>query len=503
MRSLIYMGIALLMSQFIASQTLNDVIQLTQSGLNGSARYTGMAGAFGALGGDLTAIGDNPAASSVFLETEIGGSTNFRSRKNEGTFLGTLETTEDRNLYLDQFGIVSVFNNTNLESPWLRISASISVNRIATFDQQVSVNGLNTSGISNYFLHFADGIAFGDIQLFDDETISEIYQYLGDEIGFGAQQAFLGYQSFIIDPVNFDADQRSYISNINSRQYRQDLDYVNTGFHRKTSFNFSALYQNILHLGVSLNAHRIQFSNNQEFFETNQDLESFVYDVAFNNYLSTIGTGISTQFGAILKLKNIRLGLTYDSPQWIEIEDQTEQQISTFRFQNNTEIQETIAPNVTNLFAPYQLNIPSKTSVSLAYVFNTHGLISVDYSTQNLSNSTLSQNMGSSFLGELNAEIRNKLKPTNTLKIGAEYRLKDLSLRAGYFYRTKNQNIITNDDQAITLGFGFDFGGSSINFSLVQFNQLQSFQLFSAGLTNAYEITKNLSQFTLSYNFKL
>ena len=95
------------------------------------------------------------------------------------------------------------------------------------------------------------------------------------------------------------------------------------------------------------------------------------------------------------------------------------------------------------------------------------------------------------------------LNPVNTLKIGGEYRLKNVSLRGGYFYQTKSQDTNENGNQALTFGIGFDFGGSSINFSLVQFNQHQSFQLFSTGLTNAYEITKNLSQFTLSYNFKL
>mgnify|MGYP001366011021 CR=1 FL=1 len=100
MRSLLYLGTALFMSQFLAAQTLNDVSYLTRSGLYGSARYTSMAGAFGALGGDLSAINDNPAASSVFLNSEVGGSVNFQTRQNQGLFSGTNQTTEDENLYL-------------------------------------------------------------------------------------------------------------------------------------------------------------------------------------------------------------------------------------------------------------------------------------------------------------------------------------------------------------------------------------------------------------------
>ena len=503
MRSLLYLGTALFMSQFLAAQTLNDVSYLTRSGLYGSARYTSMAGAFGALGGDLSAINDNPAASSVFLNSEVGGSVNFQTRQNQGLFSGTTQATEDENFYFDQFGAVFVFNNTNEESPWSRVSAAINVNRIANFDQNAFVSGTNTSGIQDYFLYYADGIAFEDIQLYDDETVSDIYRYLGDEVGYGAQQAFLGYQSYIIDPLSSDPGERSYVSNINSRQFRHDLDFVNQGFHRKTSFNFSGLYQNILHLGVNINRHRLEFSNEQRFFEGDHDLDSFVYDVNFDNSLISYGEGFSLQFGGILKLDNIRLGLGYDSPQWIDIRDETRQELSTYRFEEGFEIKETIAPEITNSYDPYRLRIPSKTSFSFAYIMNQSGLVSVEYSSQNLSNSRLSQNGGSSFLDAVSTEANNTFEPVNTLKIGGEYRLKTLSLRAGYFYRTKNQERLTNNDQALTLGLGFDFGASSLNLSFVQFEQNQQLNFFSEGLTDAYTLRKDLTQITLSFNFKL
>ena len=46
-----------------------------------------MGGAFGALGGDVSAISDNPAGSSVFLNTEIGGTINYNNFKFETVFL--------------------------------------------------------------------------------------------------------------------------------------------------------------------------------------------------------------------------------------------------------------------------------------------------------------------------------------------------------------------------------------------------------------------------------
>ena len=46
------------------------------------------------------------------------------------------------------------------------------------------------------------------------------------------------------------------------------------------------------------------------------------------------------------------------------------------------------------------------------------GLISIDYSSQNLSNSYLSQNDTSEFLNSVNTEVSKTLNPINILKIG-------------------------------------------------------------------------------------
>ena len=503
MRSLFYIGLTLLLPIFTLAQTLNDVTYLTQTNLSGTARYTSMAGAFGALGGDFSALNDNPAASSVFLNTEIGGTINFQARNHTTDYLGSLAEKEDTGFYMDQFGAVFVFNNTKAESPWSKISAAINVNRMETFDQEASLFGTNTYGISDYFLFYADGIAFEDIQLYDEETIASVYQYLGDEIGFGAQQAFLGYQSFIIDPFTDDPGETRYFSNVDSNQYQHDLKIKNVGFHRKTSFNFSALYREILHLGVNVNSHYIEFDQTHDFFEGGQDLDSFIYDVNFKNTLLSYGRGQSLQFGGILKLNNLRLGLAYDSPQWIELQDETKQSLSAYRFQDGIEIQEILDPNVINSFASYELKIPSKTSISAAYVFNSSGLLSFEYSTQDLSDSQSNPASGSNFLEALNREIKDTFGMVNTLKVGGELRIKELSLRAGYFNRSKMQNSSSLNDHAVTLGVGFDFGPSSLNFSLVNYTQIQEFQLFSEGLTDSFELSKKLTQVTMSFNFKL
>ena len=56
----------------LTSQSIQEILSYTIDNPNGTARYESMGGAFGALGGDLSAININPASSSVFNDNEYG-----------------------------------------------------------------------------------------------------------------------------------------------------------------------------------------------------------------------------------------------------------------------------------------------------------------------------------------------------------------------------------------------------------------------------------------------
>ena len=494
---------SLLMMEMSVAQNVNDVNRFLTTELNGSARYTSMAGAFGALGGDLTALSFNPASSSVFLNSEFGASVNYKNKLTKGTYFGTSTNRENNALNLDHFGAVFVFNNKNTESPWSRVSVGINLHKIATYDQKAFVNGTNTNGIDQYFEYYADGLDFENLPIYDGETVSEVYKILGDENGFGAQQAFLGYQSYIVNPFNFENGNTEYYSNVDYNQVNHQLSLNNDGWHRKTSFNISGLYRNIFHVGVNINSHNLKFSSIQNLLETGQSLKSDTYDIDFKNTLLTLGDGTSVQIGGILRLKNIRFGVTYDSPQWLTMIDETTQSIDTFHFEENSVVNEIIDPNITNVYEPYDLKIPSKTTLSFAYIFGSKGIISADYSSQNAGNTVLSDQYGSNYLNTVSSRVNSEFGAINTLKIGGEFRLKDISLRSGILTRSGVYKNSTTNDIALTLGVGIDFGASNLSLSFINFEQNKRFELFSEGLTDVYNLTQKLTQVSVSYNIKL
>ena len=237
--------------------------------------------------------------------------------------------------------------------------------------------------------------------------------------------------------------------------------------------------------------------------ETGQSLKSTTYDINFNNTLLTLGNGTSIQIGGILRLKNIRLGATYDSPQWLTMIDETTQSIDAFHFEENSIINEMIDPNITNIYEPYELKIPSKTTLSFAYIFGEKGIISADYSSQNTGNTILNDQYGSNYLNSISSRVNSEFGAVNTLKIGGEFRLKDISLRSGILTRNGVYKNSTTNDIALTLGVGIDFGASNLSLSLMNFEQNKRFELFSEGLTDVYDLSQKLTQISVSYNIKL
>ena len=69
------------------AQNYTDALRYSTEELTGTARFKAMSGAFGALGGDPSAININPAGSAIFNASEISFSLNNNSQKRDINFL--------------------------------------------------------------------------------------------------------------------------------------------------------------------------------------------------------------------------------------------------------------------------------------------------------------------------------------------------------------------------------------------------------------------------------
>jgi hypothetical protein len=63
------------------AQDITDAVRYSYTSIEGSARFRALSGAFGALGGDLSAINVNPAGSAVFNTSFASFSLNSQAKK--------------------------------------------------------------------------------------------------------------------------------------------------------------------------------------------------------------------------------------------------------------------------------------------------------------------------------------------------------------------------------------------------------------------------------------
>ena len=70
-------ALALIMVASASAQTIYDGAKFTQKDLNGTARFVGMGGAMGALGGDISTMGTNPAGIGIYRSNDIMGTFGF------------------------------------------------------------------------------------------------------------------------------------------------------------------------------------------------------------------------------------------------------------------------------------------------------------------------------------------------------------------------------------------------------------------------------------------
>lgn len=385
---------------------------------NGSARFNSMSGAFGALGGDVSAIKINPAGVSVFKNSLFSASVNSRTTDITSTYYNNLNTTQNEYFNFSQAGAVFVYKTYD-NSNWSKFAFSFNYSIRNNFD--------------NHFLSSGNS----------------------------------GFASF----TEFPLETGSPTQYINA----ESQNFTNTYSGELGEYNFaiSGVYQNDLHLGVAVNTFDLTFAQRSTLREQNNDGNGNTLNAKFYQENITTGTGFSVSAGAIYKVnKSFRLGFSYQSPIWFTEVLEDTNIINNDGFFGDTEItvsgDNTIYDNTAGNNFPvqsfnYKLKTPAKTTFSAAYIFGKNGLISADYTLNGYQKMKLTNGDFNSENQFFNTELRNSY----TLNIGSEWRFKALSLRGGYHYeQSPDTNAIESDNiKGYSFGAGYSFGNTKLDFS--------------------------------------
>jgi hypothetical protein len=491
------------------AQNEEDALRYAQQEISGTARFTAMSGAFSSLGGDLSAIGLNPAGLTTFSTNRFTGTFSFYNTENTAKYFNnhttsTYNSSDDNIIKIDQLGVVWVYKSDSSE--WNKLALSLNYNRQADYGNYLKIIGNNTAGNSmvNYFVDQANGIQLADLKVGDDETIDYVYQWLGENIGYHAQQAFLGYQAYIIDPNTDDDTNSLYNPNAQYTTVEHNNKVVTTGNKENFDLSFAGTYNDNLQLGFGLSLINIEYTENNANTETGYDAGSDLQLLKLNNILYTEGSGVQMKFGGIYKLpNNVRVSLAFHTPQWIRIEESLRQSIHT-EFNNGDVID--LNPNVENAFAPYRIITPSKIIAGASFVVGKKGLISVDYSYQDYSNlrfKELETDFSSDYFDEVNDYMSQHFQATHSFNIGGELKLSELSLRGGTFFSSSpyKDSETLYASKGYSFGAGFDLGGIVLDAAFIH-SENDTYKTLLALPDQAYVTQKkNKFQIGLRYDF--
>ena len=492
-------GLLISVTAVAQSITPSEGLRYSDQQLNGTARFNSMGGAFGAVGGDLSALGINPAGSLFFNNNVASLSLKYDNNSNNAAFLGTQTKTNSNNFNINQAGTVFVF--TNPDKTLNKLAIGVTYENISSFKNKYNFGGYsNESAIDQYFLDYANGtngLGVFPIQYATDYNFSDFGN-------FADQQAWLGYNSYLLD---YDSNSDSYYTNVPTGvSHYQSKSVNNKGYHSKIQVNLAGAIKNKLFLGANLNGH---ITNSEKTFTIAEE-NNGVYDTGitvnktfFDNYVLTYGGGFNLDLGAIYKVNDgFRFGISYASPTWHNLKDEIQQGIYTVRTEEanpNNNIGNSLYPQVTTVFNSYNLRTPSKFTGSIAGIVAKKWLISADVTTTDLSKTKYT----SSGFDVVNSYYADNLQRTYEYRIGTEILLKNFALRGGYRLSEspyKNKSLSPNKDTStLSAGVGYNFGKSKLDLSYSYTDRNFNEEFISNNWQNSANIKNKNNAVTLTY----
>lgn len=463
MKTKIYLSLfVLLTASLLQAQNLDDAIRFNQYELTGTSRSLGMANAFGALGGDLTAISINPAGIAVYRSSEFAFTPSLSINQTTADYQGYSSKDDKWSFPFNQIGGVATYKSLReREQGIISTHFGFTYNRTADFNNNTNMM-LGEGVIDDYNTNpLTANTLLTNIMLeangYTTETMSD--------------RAYWAYNNYLIDPV-FDESTEYYshyeaideaegiIFNRNIHGIRQKFLSESSGYSGEYGFTFGTNISNVFLLGASLNFQSFKLDQKESFREINTgsfdpafDNDLDYYDIYSN--LHQDGFGVNSKLGMIVNLHPIRIGASIHSPTFYSIEEEYYEGIDSY-FLNYDHY---YAKSDIYDFS-YNYRTPYRVEVSASFVLKQFALFSFDYEmTDHKSSKITPRNGFERVFDDLNREIDRQFKTTHNIRAGVEVKpLPYLALRGGAAYYDSpfkdNMTDIKMDKWIGTVGFG-------------------------------------------------
>ncbi|MDD4514353.1 outer membrane protein transport protein [Massilibacteroides sp.] len=399
-----------------------DAYKYSQQDLHGTARYSSMAGAFGALGGDISAMTTNPAGLGIYRSSEVVATLNLSSINAKTDWTGSKIDQKKTKFNFDNIAYVGYFPTGNYSGikGW---NVGFAYNRVKNFNRRYRMSGTQLYSVADYIaditnLYAAENSSYTGDNLLHTEDYNPYNSYnpisvIGYNAGLIGSQAPSQTGGFFNE---FGDD--SGLWPVESA----DLEVIEKGAIDRYDISFATNISDIVFLGATVALTDVDYSYRSYYTETFGHGDYLNLD----NGLSTEGNGYSFNVGAIVRpIDYLRLGVAYNSPTWYKLTDYYSS-VAESRIGDTKPWVEETPGGVTD----YKLRTNDRWIFSAAGIIGQYGLISVDYELNNYKGMRLSDLDGRDYFD--NDFIKEDYKTSGTLRIGAEAKITpQFSIRAG------------------------------------------------------------------------
>ncbi len=512
-------------SLMATAQGTFDVLKMSETQLNGTSRYMSMAGAFGALGGDVSAISQNPGGIGVYRKSDISVTMNlnFLSSKTPGG-----DKLTNTKFWFNNVGYVG---SMKIDSDFFKyFNWGFSFNRINSFQRRYQGGYNVNNSLTN---KIAQNLTDGN---WTEEDLS-VDNYSGN-IYYDSNAPWLGilaYQSYLLNP-NSDGSLQGLATNGTTGSANYYVD--EKGHTDEYNITLGGNFKNTVYWGINFGITDLDFDSYQYYGE---DLDNaMIYDYRFNDgsttlgyagydfqsYQETRGTGYNFKMGVIVKpINQLRIGAAFHTPTYYDMKDLYKVQ-SGFDlqvngddnlFQGNTETGEE------GYYDEYRYTIktPWRFIGSLAVVPSSKGMISMDYEYVGANTMRCGDEGGHNY-ADTEQKIKDQLQASHILRVGAEYRAtQNLSLRAGYSYQTSpvkdavkgvsnnNVDVVSSNymyqydksNQYITCGLGYRYKSFYADAAYVHQTRTSQYHAYPGEQGEEVKDNKNKIALTIGFRF--
>ena len=328
-----------------------DVQRFAERQIIGTARYVAMGGAMTAVGGDPSAVLDNPAGLGLYRRSELMLSLDETIDKTAQNVAAFPTTTQRLRFSLPHVSAIWAWGNRSKQRGMIYNNFMFSYNRLSDYNREVSTTGKN--------LGMAETIALLTNGLYEDDFAEDSWNNFN--IGW---LSILGYEGYLIDPV----DDGNWVPAVNLVD--GSLDISESGSADQYTVSWASNISNQWYVGVNMSVPTLTYTKRTTLKQLDR-----MNTAKLASLFHVSGVGVNGSIGVIYRpLQALRIGASFHTPTIMNLSMQTEGDLYTTINGNKYEVLTPASGTVS-----MELTSPLRTSVSVAGQWGERGMLALQY----------------------------------------------------------------------------------------------------------------------------